>query len=93
MAWPSEMRFMTWKDFADLWRHAGVQYRIGFFLMALGALAFLPSGIALGMLMSNQAPGTFGWASLICAAVGLALITLGNWMRFQAIGTYRERRT
>jgi hypothetical protein len=84
---------MTWGDFADLWRNAGVRYRIGLLLILLGLLAFIPSGIALGMLMTSQSPGTFGWASLICYAIGTPLIILGNLMRLRAIGIYRERHT
>jgi hypothetical protein len=35
--------------------------------------------------MNNQAPGAFGWASLISEGLGLVLIVAGNFLRVQAI--------
>ena len=84
-------KLMSRAVLGDLWRNAGARYRLGLLLILLGLLAFIPSGIALGMLLTNQAPGTFGWASLVFYAIGIPLIILGNWMRFRAMAIYRER--
>lgn len=86
-------KLMSRETLVDLWQNAGAQYRLGLLMILLGLLAFIPSGIALGMLLTNQAPGTFGWASLICYAIGILLIVLGNLMRIRAMGKYRKRRT
>lgn len=59
--------------------------------MFLGSLAFVPSGIALGILMAGGSPGDFGWISLILYGVGLAMIVLRNYMRFREIRCYRVR--
>jgi hypothetical protein len=71
------------------WRSAGRQFRFGVLLIGIGLLAFVPSGIAIGMLMNNQAPGLFGWASLICYALGVVLIVVGNFLRVQAFRRFR----
>lgn len=82
---------MTEGSFADLWRKAGPNYRVGLLIILVGLLSFVPSGIAIGILMSNQSPGTFGWISLVCYGIGVFLIILGNLMRIRAIKVYRAQ--
>jgi hypothetical protein len=86
-----QVRLRGRKEFVDLWRHAGPTYRLWLLLIGVGLLAFLPAGIALVMLMNGQSPGTFGGWALAIYGAGVALIVLGNLMRFREIRRYRER--
>jgi hypothetical protein len=79
------------KEFADLWRNAGRRFQLGFFLMVLGILAFVPSGVALGMILNGQHPGTFGWVSLICYPIGVLMIVFGSLLQRREMGRYRVR--
>jgi hypothetical protein len=60
-------------------------------MMIIGILTFVPSGIALGMLINGQHPGTFGSASSICYGIGVVLIVIGSRMQFREIARYRVR--
>lgn len=53
-------------------------------MILVGPLAVDPSGIAVGMLMTDQPPGTLGWISSMCYGIGILLMLLGNSMRIRA---------
>jgi hypothetical protein len=73
---------MGWEAFADLWRNAGMDYRLGLCGIFVG-LAVMP---AVGVLLMV---GDLALAGALWIG-GVLLIVLGNWGRVRAIQRYRR---
>ncbi|MGO8863298.1 MAG: hypothetical protein ACLQRH_21425 [Acidimicrobiales bacterium] len=76
---------------AEMWRRAGLQYRIGLALIVLGVFIGCASGIPLGMIMTghiNQARLFVIMAVLLAAALIVAVV--GNLIRFRAKRAYLD---
>jgi hypothetical protein len=81
-----DLAFMT-----EMWRRAGLQYRIGLVSIVLGAFIGCASGIPLGMIMTshiNQARLFVIMAVLFGAALIVAVV--GNLIRFRAKRAYLD---
>jgi hypothetical protein len=74
---------------ADLWRNASAKYRAWILLGYASLLLYIPSGIALGMLMTGEGPGAFGWDALVLWGIGSVLTVVFNRLRWREIRHYR----
>ncbi len=76
------VRLMGWAAFSDLWRNAGIAYRLGLCGIFVGLVAAPAVGV---MLMV----GGLGWLAAALWVGAVVLIVLANYERVKAIKRYR----
>jgi len=79
---------------ADLWRNAGVAYRLGKVVLVIALVPACTAGALVAVILTHTASGgALGWAIVITAAASVLLTLVGNYVRVEAINRYRNRPT
>jgi hypothetical protein len=85
------LKFLGSAGMAELWQNAGFKYRLGRVMVAIALVPACVAGALVAAVLTHTSSGdALAWAIGITAAVSVALILVGNYVRVGAIRRYRN---